>query len=273
MPDPNKKVKKGVELETGEYVAPDLPLILPLNPKEIGGIDDGFGDARGARAHLATDIYANNGVSVRSAANVRGEVVAVGGKETVTPEQRSVYNKWKGGGRNGNPPKMNYSSGKFATVRYISEERAIFYITYWHLSSINVNKGDEVKPNETVIGKVGKTGTTVEHLHMAVYFSMKKEKEGVKYFGYVNPINYLREDLKEAGITPKYKCRLCEQGRWDKRMDSKIYWYDANVGRFPPEKKDLNEHLKKIGIEPPDQTKVIIMRKKEEPEKRKLAIA
>lgn len=271
MPDPNKKVKRGVELEAEEYVAPDLPLVLPLNSKEIRGVDDGFGDARGPRAHLATDIYANNGVEVRSAASVKGEVVAIGGKETVGSQQREAYKKWVKEGRKGEPPKMNYSSGMYVTVRYISEEGAIFYVTYWHLSSINVKNGDEVKPNETVIGKVGKTGTTVEHLHMAVYFSM--EKEGVKYFGYVDPINYLRGDLEEAGVNIKYKCRFCEQGRWDKRMDSKIYWYDEGKGRFPPEKGELKEHLKKIGIENPDQTKVIIMKRKEEPEKRKLAIA
>jgi len=73
-----------------------------------------------------------------------------------------------------------YGLGNYLTIRH----SASFYSVYAHLSSINVQKGDNVN-QETIIGRVGSTGhSTGPHLHLETILEKQK----------INPLTILPKE-------------------------------------------------------------------------------
>lgn len=104
-----------------------------------------------ARAHNGIDLYANNGdVNVRAVA----DGIVLQANDSYGPN----YNCFETQCVNGD------ARGNYVTIRH-EIEGIVFYTNYYHLASVSVNVGDDVKAG-TIVGIMGNTGNSSgAHLH------------------------------------------------------------------------------------------------------------
>lgn len=141
-------------------------------------LTDGYGKGpTGYRSH------SHNGIDLRAnnqevfATEAQGKVVAVNNSLTY---QSDTGNHKKGD---------KIGSGRYVTVEYDRADGSKWRVSYCHLDSVSVKKGDVVDAG-TKLGVSGNTGnSTAPHLHLTV----RRQEAGASEFVTVNPLNYLAE--------------------------------------------------------------------------------
>ena len=141
-------------------------------------LTDGYGKGpTGYRSH------SHNGIDLRAnnqdvfATEAQGRVVAVNNNLT--------YQADSGNHKKGD----KIGSGRYVTVEYDRADGSKWRVSYCHLDSVAVKKGDIVDAG-TKLGVSGNTGnSTAPHLHLTV----KRQEAGASEFITVNPLNYLAE--------------------------------------------------------------------------------